>query len=527
MHKKTFIYAVILLLLFSVFFRLFALSVNADAPPKKDCPPSYVGQTKYFYYVPEGDNNKNKLYKCEDGKAKEVKKKNKTIKRKVKIPKSGIDVAVTAVLTLALMNSDVNALHEAFHDKWREMDEWWYDEIYSTSYIDVFHEKILNWSDLVSDLILPKIRDDFYELPDLDKVPVLRDKLRELLDTGWKILDMSPLYYKKINVTSLGRSYTQYIVGFEYITERPLGISVYEMYTKAETNLLSPEDSLPNYVYPYVRNGFAYDPIDLEDAKRRIRSVDRKDFDIHYFYDRVREMMEHEFYEPSLDRLGIKNRNFKTEHTSIEIPTEIPVINIPDVEYVRIVEIDNDLYTEVEYSESKNNTKIGVIPIEPEFDENDRPQPIPVLPTKPESDPSPNPNPNPNPDPEPSPDPSPDPSPEPSPDPSPEPVKPPNTTLPNDGESCGELDLDLKSIDLFTTKFPFSLPWDIFNAIEAIFGDIGSSTPEFHFILLGEEIEIKIPEFILKSQKFVHSILIIIFDVSLVYALHRWFGGAS
>ena len=167
------------------------------------------------------------------------------------------------------------------------------------------------------------------------------------------------------------------------------------------------------------------------------------------------------------------------------------------------------------------------ITIEPEFDENDRPQPIPVLPTKPESDPSPNPNPNPNPDPEPSPDPSPDPSPEPSPDPSPEPVKPPNTTLPNDGESCGELDLDLKSIDLFTTKFPFSLPWDIFNAIEAIFGDIGSSTPEFHFILLGEEIEIKIPEFILKSQKFVHSILIIIFDVSLVYALHRWFGGAS
>lgn len=96
-----------------------------------------------------------------------------------------------------------------------------------------------------------------------------------------------------------------------------------------------------------------------------------------------------------------------------------------------------------------------------------------------------------------------------------------------EGETCGEIDLDIKSIDLFTEKFPFSLPFDVYNAIQALFGKMGENPPEFTYKIADTEIEIKIPDFILDSQKFIRSIILFIFDVSMIYALYRLFGGAS
>ena len=96
-----------------------------------------------------------------------------------------------------------------------------------------------------------------------------------------------------------------------------------------------------------------------------------------------------------------------------------------------------------------------------------------------------------------------------------------------DGKTCGDYKLDLKSIDLFTTKFPFSLPWDIFNAINALFGGMGNDEPNFKMKVFNTEIDIVIPDFIKEARPFMSSIILFIFDVSLIYALYRLFGGAS
>lgn len=164
-------------------------------------------------------------------------------------------------------------------------------------------------------------------------------------------------------------------------------------------------------------------------------------------------------------------------------------------------------------------------PNNPYSPNNPNPQEVPEIPLIPDITPSPQPSPDP------SPDPSPHPSPEPSPDPSPEPSTPQIPRAPEDefGEvkSCGELDLDLKSIDLFTTKFPFSIPWDIFRALEAFFGKMGSEEPRFVLSFISDDVILELPEFIKEWIPLVRSLILLIFDVSVIYALYRWFGGAS
>lgn len=106
---------------------------------------------------------------------------------------------------------------------------------------------------------------------------------------------------------------------------------------------------------------------------------------------------------------------------------------------------------------------------------------------------------------------------------------PSNPDIPDfsEGESCGKLDLDLKSADLFTNKFPFSIPWDILRAIDAIFGGMGSEKPQFEYEVYGVKIDIKIPDFIDNMVGFFRAFLIIVFDIGVIYALRKWFGGAT
>src|SRR5690625_405361 len=212
MHKKTFIYAVILLLLFNVFFSVFALSVNADAPAppddKKDCPPSYVGQTKYFYYTPDGD-----FKKCDDGKEKKVEKKSKTPKRKVRIPTNPRSVATEALITGMLLMPEVRTVHDYVHESWREMDEYWYDEIYSKSYTEVFEEKILDYADFFYDTFLKK-SEQIYGGPmsTLTDTPEIIQKTKEInLETP--IIAITPPIYLTSDL-----DYTGYFSMVRYVT---------------------------------------------------------------------------------------------------------------------------------------------------------------------------------------------------------------------------------------------------------------------------------------------------------------------
>lgn len=87
--------------------------------------------------------------------------------------------------------------------------------------------------------------------------------------------------------------------------------------------------------------------------------------------------------------------------------------------------------------------------------------------------------------------------------------------------------------DLFTTAFPFSLPWDIANALDATFGGLGNtSVPDFDFKLKnlnGEIVALKIviPDAITNQLPFVRAVFLIIFDISIIYAIRRLLGGAS
>lgn len=103
----------------------------------------------------------------------------------------------------------------------------------------------------------------------------------------------------------------------------------------------------------------------------------------------------------------------------------------------------------------------------------------------------------------------------------------PNNPNPSPGPGCDTLDIEFESMQTFTEKFPFSIPWDIYNAINALFGGMGSEKPEFEYILLDTKINIVIPKFIEDARPFMHGILILIFDIGVIYSLRKWFGGAS
>lgn len=83
----------------------------------------------------------------------------------------------------------------------------------------------------------------------------------------------------------------------------------------------------------------------------------------------------------------------------------------------------------------------------------------------------------------------------------------------------------------FSTSFPFSIPWDIGRAIEAGFGDIGQTKPEFSydFELLGEvyPITISTPKLFDDWKPFTDSLLIFIFDVSIMFGIYRFVKGGG
>lgn len=92
----------------------------------------------------------------------------------------------------------------------------------------------------------------------------------------------------------------------------------------------------------------------------------------------------------------------------------------------------------------------------------------------------------------------------------------------------------LKAIPyLFTTKFPFSLPWDAMRAAEAVFGDV-PVTSKFKYTVevpIGDgepyRLDLSFPPLMDTFGKIFRTGIVIAFDLGLLYAVRKWFGGAS
>lgn len=84
----------------------------------------------------------------------------------------------------------------------------------------------------------------------------------------------------------------------------------------------------------------------------------------------------------------------------------------------------------------------------------------------------------------------------------------------------------------FTTKFPFSIPWDVGRALTAVFGSfVETDAPswEIKFTVLGKKYswELGFPKLMVDWQPFYKGVLLIMFDIGLVYSVRKMLGGAS
>ena len=90
----------------------------------------------------------------------------------------------------------------------------------------------------------------------------------------------------------------------------------------------------------------------------------------------------------------------------------------------------------------------------------------------------------------------------------------------------------LKAIPMaFTTAFPFSLPWDIAKGLDATFGSIDERKGDIKFTWNAYKestpITFTVPEMFLDWFKYIRSFVLIIFDITFIYAVRKLLGGAS
>lgn len=134
-----------------------------------------------------------------------------------------------------------------------------------------------------------------------------------------------------------------------------------------------------------------------------------------------------------------------------------------------------------------------------------------------------------------------------NPAPQPIPLQPNPTTPPTDppatepplepfpeGQSCQEqLKFPIFSPlkEQLSTSFPFSIPWDIERAAQAAFGGISAEKPSFvmPIVMFGEtqEVTITTPKFMDDWKPFTDSLLLITFDILIMFGLYRFVKGAG
>lgn len=83
-----------------------------------------------------------------------------------------------------------------------------------------------------------------------------------------------------------------------------------------------------------------------------------------------------------------------------------------------------------------------------------------------------------------------------------------------------------------TNKFPFSIPWDVGRAFNAVFGGISVvDVPvwDFEVNFLGNRysFSISFPEYVLNWFPVIRTFILVLFDVGIVLSIRQWLGGAS
>lgn len=119
--------------------------------------------------------------------------------------------------------------------------------------------------------------------------------------------------------------------------------------------------------------------------------------------------------------------------------------------------------------------------------------------------------------------------------PTPENPNPPPGQLPGTDNPGSDLkcERDFKDIEFdkvgeaFTNAFPFSIPWDLKRFIDNAFGGIGSERPSFPLTFLGDGIVLEIPEFFDSWVVFLKGLIVILFDISLIFLFYRFMKGGG
>ncbi|HWK24761.1 MAG TPA: hypothetical protein VNS08_17240 [Ureibacillus sp.] len=87
---------------------------------------------------------------------------------------------------------------------------------------------------------------------------------------------------------------------------------------------------------------------------------------------------------------------------------------------------------------------------------------------------------------------------------------------------------DFKPIgESFTTAFPFSIPWDIKRMIDNAFGGVNDERPSFELSMFGDGVVIEIPSYFDKWVKFGKAIMVIGFDIGILFLFYRFMKGGG
>lgn len=226
--------------------------------------------------------------------------------------------------------------------------------------------------------------------------------------------------------------------------------------------------------------------------------------------------------------------------SSYFLPTKV-ISNIPDASHIP-TRSEVPLFNEIGLGGVPDLFPEGIDITVPEgdWDEVGWNEPI----SKPDTNPNPNPNPQPQPNPELNP------QPEENPLPNGNGTEIPTEQIPPSSDACKSpaesvleflknwiignfacFDWDKLKMagGFFTNKFPFSLPWDIGRGLDAVFGGLTESDklPEFPIKIADWEGTIKIPSFFHSWFPILRIMILVMFDISLIYAVRKLLGGAS
>lgn len=465
----------------------------------KDCPPDYVGQKKCFY--------------VENPELKGKQKKVKVPKRAPKSP-APVDLGV-AVITSILLNTESGSLIvEQGEQAINDLDMYLYEQLpkrddvasflhdLGSGAYNNFNNITQDIADYISDVFGTKIEDILGTLPNnYDQHPTLYNFLKDA--ARYEIVSSNPIIFYESEIAVNDIHYVALLTGVQ--VEYWSGVKRYRAFLSRTRT--------PNYnsiaVYPkskqYVTSNI-YD--DLSDAIAQASA----------YYSVTNVVPASVFY----DNLRAQDRDaivyLPSNSFSSKLQSTLQGVVAPPVpatpSKVGITTIDNTDYFDFDIPNPY------FVPDKPESP-TDNPKDIPFY--IPMSNPNappiigtiPNPNTVGNP------------SPDPEPNPNPDPTEPPDPNKPEEpsvGEPPVADDHGNRWKTLFTTKFPFSLPWDLYYVISLLAAE--PQTPVFEGKIYDAEFKIDL-SFLDSYIGWFRTFLIAGFIYLLILLHPRLMGGAK